>query len=152
MRAEELAGHAIFEFVHAEDLEAVRKLLRDCLSYPAGKHAAEYRFRDKSGSWRLVESIARKLRSDPDEGIILNTRDITHRRMAERAVLAKQEALIRGREELEALAARLFREREDARRRVAAELNGELSQRGRLDPTGGAPGRLCGRPWAVGCV
>ena len=129
MRAEELAGHAIFEFVHAEDVEAVRKLLRDCLSYPAGKHAAEYRFRDKSGSWRLVESIARKLRSDPEEGIILNTRDITHRRMAERAVLAKQNALIRNHEELEALAARLFREREEERRRLAAELNGELSQR-----------------------
>ena len=129
MRPEELAGHAIFEFVHAEDLDAVRKLLRDCLSYPAGKHAAEYRFRDKSGSWRLVESIARKLRSDPEEGIILNTRDITHRRMAERAVLAKQNALIGNREELEALAARLFREREEERRRLAAELNGELSQR-----------------------
>jgi len=127
--SDELAGHAIFEFVHADDVDAVRKLLRDCLSDPVGKHAAEYRFRDKSGSWRLVESIACKLRSDPEEGIILNTRDITHRRTAERAVLARQKALIRDRGELEALAARLFREREEERRRVAAELNGSLHQR-----------------------
>ena len=44
-------------------------------------------------------------------------------------MLAKQKALIRDREELEALAARLFREHEEERRRVAAELNGSLHQR-----------------------
>ena len=49
--------------------------------------------------------------------------------MAEKTLLAKQDALVCHREELEALAARLFREREEERRRVAAELNGNLSQR-----------------------
>jgi PAS domain S-box-containing protein len=129
IKPEELAGHAIFEFVHLDDVAAVRKLLRDCIDHPGRKHAAEYRFRGKDGAWRTLESIARKLRSDPGDGIILNSRDVTHRRIAEKALLAKQEALIRGREELLALAARLFREREAEHRRVATELNGGLIQR-----------------------
>lgn len=41
----------------------------------------------------------------------------------------RPDAAMRNREELEALTARLFREQEEERRRVAAELNGGLSQR-----------------------
>src|ERR1039458_10103473 len=48
--------------------------------------------------------------------------------MAEKTLLAKQDALVRNREELEALAARLFRKQEEERRRVAAQLNGNLTQ------------------------
>jgi PAS domain S-box-containing protein len=129
IRPEELVGHPIFEFVHPDDSDAVRELLRDCLRYPQRKHPCEYRFRNRNGSWRVLESTARKLLSYPEGGIILNSRDITLQKMAEKALLAKQDALVRGREELEALAARLFREREEERRRVAAALNGSLSQR-----------------------
>jgi PAS domain S-box-containing protein len=128
-RAEELTGHRIFEFLHPEDENAVRKLLRDSMSYPSRKHFCEYRIRNPDGSWRMLEGIARKLRSDPAGGIILNSRDITHRKLAEQSLLAKQDALARRRDELEALVARLLREREDERRRMASQLNGNLSQR-----------------------
>jgi PAS domain S-box-containing protein len=128
-RPEELEGRSIFEFVHPEDADAVRKLLRDCLRNPAGKHPCEFRFHNKGGSWRTLEGIARKLLSHPEGGIILNSRDITYRKLAEKTLLAKQESLVRGHEELEALAARLLLEREAERRRLAGELNGNLSQR-----------------------
>jgi two-component system, NarL family, sensor histidine kinase UhpB len=128
-RPEELVGHPIFEFVHADDSDAVRALLRDCRRCAHRKCACEYRFRGRDGSWRMLESIASNLLSHPEGGIVLNSRDITHQKMAEKTLLAKQDALLRDRGELEALAARLFRDREEERRRVAAELNGKLNQR-----------------------
>jgi len=129
IRAAELAGHPIFEFVHPDDSVALRKVLRDSLRYPGRKHACEYRFRNPDGTWRTLEGIARKLLSDPAAGVIVNSRDIAHRKLAERTLLAKQHALARDRERLEALAARLFRQQEEERRQVAAELNGKLTQR-----------------------
>jgi len=126
---EDLVGRPIFDFVHPNDSDAVRKLLRDCLRYPHRKHPAEYRFRDRDGSWRLLESIATNLLSHPEGGIILSSRDITHQKLAEQILAAKQDALARDRRELEVLVARLLREQEDERRLVAAELNGNLSQR-----------------------
>ena len=126
---EELVGHRIFEFVHPDDAGVLGKLLRDCLRYPGRKHSCEYRFRGRDGSWRMLESIARKLVSDPEGGIGVNSRDITHKKMAEETLRAEQDALVRNRQELQGLAARLFREQEEERRRVAAVLYGDLSQR-----------------------
>jgi len=128
MRPEELVGRPIFEFVHPNDSDTVRKLLRDCLFYPHRKHPAEYRFRNRDGSWRLLESTATNLLSHPEGGIILNSRDITHQKLAEQILAAKQDALVRDRRELEALAARLFRKQEEERQRVAAEIDGNLSE------------------------
>jgi PAS domain S-box-containing protein len=157
IRPEELVGHPIFAFVHPDDAGALSKLLRDCQRYPSRKHPCEYRFRNADGSWRAVESIARKLLSHPEGGIILNSRDVTHRKLAEGTLLAKQDALARNCQALEALAARLFREQEEERRRVAAQLNGSLTQQlaavklavamrgapmdSRGDSRGDAPGR-----------
>ena len=129
MRPEELVGHRILEFVHPDDADAVRELLRDCLRYPQRKHCCEYRFHHGNGTWRTLESIASNLLSHPGGGVVLNTRDITHQKLAERTLLAKHDALLRSYEELEALAARLFREQEEERRGVAAQLNGALCQR-----------------------
>ena len=149
IRPEELVGHPIFEFVHPDDLEGVRKLLRECLRDPRRKHPCAYRFRNRDGHWRILESIARKI-SCPEAGIILNSRDITDQKLAEKTLLEKQDALARNGQELEALAARLFREREEERRRVAAELQGNLSQRlaaislqaGHMAPLTAAPGQV----------
>jgi two-component system, NarL family, sensor histidine kinase UhpB len=128
-RPEELVGRPIFEFVHTGDAEAVRGLLRDCLEHPHRRHICEYRFHGRNGSWRTLESVASNLLSHPEGGILLNSRDITHRKLAERTQRAEYDALARDRRELEALAARLLREQEEERRLVAAELNGKLGQR-----------------------
>jgi two-component system, NarL family, sensor histidine kinase UhpB len=129
MRPEEMVGHPMLEFVHPDDVETLRGLLRKCLRHPHIKHRCEYRFRCRSGSWRTVESVGRKLLSNPGGEIVLNTRDVTDQRMVEKTLLAKQDALVRGRADLEALAARLFREREEERHLVAVQLNGKLNQR-----------------------
>jgi PAS domain S-box-containing protein len=129
IRAEALAGRSIFEFVHPDDSPALQQVLRDSLRYPTRKHLCEYRFRNPDGSWRMLEGIARKLSSDRMAGVTLNSRDITHRKLAEQTLLAKQDALRRDRDEWEALTARLLRRQEEEHRHVAAELNGKLSQR-----------------------
>jgi PAS domain S-box-containing protein len=94
IRPEELAGHAIFEFVHPDDSDAIRKLLRDSLRYPHRKHFCEYRFRNRDGSWRYVGRRRPETPLRPGRRrIILNSRDITHRKLAEQSLLAKQDAL-----------------------------------------------------------
>jgi PAS domain S-box-containing protein len=125
----DLVGHPILEFVHPDDVDTVRTLLRECLRYPRLKHPCEYRFRGKDGSWRTLESVASNLLSHPWGGIVLNSRDISRQKAAEQSRIAEQAALVRGREELEVLTARLLRRQEDERRQVAGELNGSLAQR-----------------------
>jgi PAS domain S-box-containing protein len=129
VRAAELAGRPIFEFIHPDDWDAMRQVLRACLRYPRRKQLCECRFRSRDGSWRVLESVASNLHSHPGGGIILNSRDITIQKRAEKTLLARQAALVRDRDDLEALAARLFRTREEERRRLATELNGKLTQR-----------------------
>lgn len=128
-QVEELVGRRIFEFVHPEDSDAVRGVLRDCLRFPGRKHLSEYRFRNKDGSWRMVKSVARVSLTLPAARFVLNSRDITRDKLAEKALRAKHDALLRRRLELESLAARLFRELEEERRRTAAQLQDNLGRR-----------------------
>jgi PAS domain S-box-containing protein len=147
-RPEELVGHAIFEFVHPNDSGRVRTLLRDCLRYTSRKLACEYRFRNRDGSWRMLESAGGNYLSNPESGIILNSRDITYQKMAEKTLLAKQDALLRDREALGALAARLFREQEEERR---TERQTQLAAGGH-EPASVAPGRRRRRSGAIACA
>lgn len=149
-RPGELAGHPIYDFVHPDDSDRLRKLMSECRRYPNLKHPCEYRFRKRDGSWRMLEGVASHLHSRPEGGIILNSRDITHQKLVEKAHLAKQDALVHDRETLQDLALRLFRQRDEERRRVAGELNGKLSQRlasmslhvAQLAAPAGVPGQL----------
>ncbi len=122
----ELLGRQIFEFVHPEDAAAVRQHLRDCRLGAPAKGPCEYRFRNKDGSWRNVESAGRRISSSED--VVLNSRNITHQKLAEEALRTGQAALELRRDELQGLAARLFGEQERQHRALAAELN-YLSQR-----------------------
>ncbi len=91
-RAEELEGRYAFDFVHPEDLAAIRKFFdgerrgSDILGFE------EYRFRHKDGSWRVIESIGQDRLRDPSVGgIIVNSRDTTERRHAEEALKRSEE-------------------------------------------------------------
>ena len=126
----ELVGRQIFEFVHPDDLDAVRTLLRNCLRRPQLRHSAEYRFQDKHGAWLVLESRVRSLVSNPVvAGIVMNSRDITHARRARKALLERQDTLEHDRDELRLLATQLFRDQEDGYRRVAADLRDNLALR-----------------------
>ena len=121
-RADALLGRNFAELVHQEDSPLLAGILHDCAAGNGQKHRAELRIRDGNGSWRVVESVARKLATHPACRIVINSRDITDKKQAERALREKQNFLERQGEELGSLVARLLRQHEDERRRIAAEL------------------------------
>ncbi|MEP6623558.1 MAG: EAL domain-containing protein, partial [Acidimicrobiia bacterium] len=54
----------------------------------------QFRLRDAAGGWRDVEAIARDMTNDPDvEGIVVTTRDVSARRLAERLVTDQAQVL-----------------------------------------------------------
>ncbi|HEX6912493.1 MAG TPA: PAS domain S-box protein, partial [Longimicrobium sp.] len=89
---EELTGEDAFAFVHPDDLPAARALMRDITRQPGTTHQTEFRFRHRDGSWRVLEAMGRTLRpDDADEGVVINSRDVSERRRAEEAVVAAKE-------------------------------------------------------------
>jgi PAS domain S-box-containing protein len=128
-RPKELAGRNISDFAHPDDAESIRKLLRDCQRSPRSQHQAEFRFRNPDGSWRIVESAAKKLQTGPPGFVLVVSRDITRRMPAEKPNVAQDRAQLDQREEMALLAARLFREQEQERRALAVELHDELGWR-----------------------
>jgi PAS domain S-box-containing protein len=127
-QAEELVGHRIYEFVHPEDSATIGGVLSDCLRFPDRRHPTAYRFRNKDGSWRMLESIARVHLAYPMRAIVLNSRDITSQKLAEKALLEKQDALLRQRQDLEYLVTSLWSEQEEQRRQTSLELNHNLGR------------------------
>jgi PAS domain S-box-containing protein len=90
---EEMIRNNSLDLVHPDDLPEVVAALQRLNEKPEGVVTTRYRFRTRDGSWRMLESQARKLSSSPDAPLISNSRDITERWEAEQALLqAKAEA------------------------------------------------------------
>ncbi|AHG89799.1 PAS sensor protein [Gemmatirosa kalamazoonensis] len=87
-------GRNAFEIIHRDDVEATRAGFADLVAHPGTTGVLIYRLRHADGTWRTVESIARTV--DPasaESGLVINTRDVTERRLAEAALArAKEEA------------------------------------------------------------
>jgi PAS domain S-box-containing protein len=83
----ELLGRNAAEFLHPDDVEAMRERFRGFLS--AGDtepelNRFEYRFRHRDGGWRWLESVAVNALANPAVlGIIAHSRDITRRKANE---------------------------------------------------------------------
>ena len=85
----------MFEFIHAADLATVKQAFAGVLVSQEPSKPVEFRFRHRDSGYRVVESVARNLLSNPGvEGVIVNSRDITDRREAE-AALRKHEATLK---------------------------------------------------------
>ncbi|HNR88544.1 MAG TPA: PAS domain S-box protein [Spirochaetota bacterium] len=88
-----------FDNIHPEDRDRVMQEMANALRNGVKKLTLEYRFRHRNGSWLTVESIGSDLRDDPTvSGIVINTRDITERKMSEekvRRLLNDREVLLK---------------------------------------------------------
>jgi len=83
--ADDLLGRSVFDFVDPADRDALRQGFAEAFSDPKPRPATEYRFRHRDGSWRILEGISSRLVSESgDTNLIVNARDVTDRRMAER--------------------------------------------------------------------
>ena len=84
--AEEATGVNVFRdsCIHADDREPFRQQLEQFAHGNPSYVHSEVRFRHRDGTWRLLESISSALGPDsPVVGVIINSRDITGRRLAE---------------------------------------------------------------------
>lgn len=81
---EELIGRNAFELVHPDDLPRVKSAFNEVIRNPEAPLSLQYRFRHKDGSWRVLESTgSNQLQNAVVAGIVVNSRDVTKRVMAE---------------------------------------------------------------------
>src|SRR5438094_9807311 len=90
----ELLDRSAFNLVHPEDLALVAEALARAIQRPNAPQLAEFRFRHRDGSWRVLEAVG-QARVDPAGAahLIVNARDVTQRRRQERALRESKERL-----------------------------------------------------------
>ena len=80
---DELIGQNAFSYIHPDDREEVRARFASAISEGKGK-ANYYRFRNAAGDWRWMESVATNQLDHPEVGaLVINSRDVTERKLAE---------------------------------------------------------------------
>lgn len=95
LNTDEIIAHPS-ELTHPDDLPLVFSLLQNLMQNPSEVLTLQYRFSDKEGKWRWVESTFSNLLSDPSvEAIVINFRDITDRKVAEEEINKLNEELER---------------------------------------------------------
>ena len=91
-RPEELLGTSVFQRVHPDDASRASDEFKRALQTKGRAGAIECRMRHQDGSWRAIEATATNLLHDPVvQGLVINARDITERKLAEAANRAKSE-------------------------------------------------------------
>jgi len=84
---DERIGANIFDYVHPDDAEFAAAKLAEAVASPGLHGPFETRLRHEDGTYRIFEVLANNLLDDPDvRGIIVNSRDVTDRVSAERAL------------------------------------------------------------------
>jgi PAS domain S-box-containing protein len=84
---EEMEGRDSLQLIHPDDRERVMATIAATAAAPGTTGHAEYRYRHRDGGWRLVETFGRTLSpASAEQGMVLNTRDVTERREVEDAL------------------------------------------------------------------
>jgi PAS domain S-box-containing protein len=80
----ELLHKPFFDIVHPDDVSQIKMLIKETLANPGKQIKKEYRSLHKNKRWIYVESIFSNQLSNPAiKGIIVNSRDVSDRKMAE---------------------------------------------------------------------
>ncbi|GEM_PF-1995544 len=87
---EALFGKTPLDLIHPDHRERAKRLFSDLLKRPEERTTTELQFRHRDGAWRWIEGIGTNLLRDPSvRAIVINYRDITDRKEAERALQEK---------------------------------------------------------------
>src|SRR3984957_2901661 len=93
--SEERASTGLFDHVHPDDYEVLREQYRQLVDGEIEEYSREFRFRHKDGSYRWLESSYTSALDNPlIGGVVVNSRDITERKLAE-CRLAQREEVFR---------------------------------------------------------
>ena len=88
----ELVGTAVFDLVHPDDRAGVLDAFARVVGTPGVPLSVELRFLHRDGSWRVLEATGASLLDDPAVGrVVVNSRDVTDRREADRALRRSEE-------------------------------------------------------------
>jgi PAS domain S-box-containing protein len=88
----EVVGRGAFELLHPDERAATMQLVAGLVREPGKVIRAEYRFRHKSGTYRVVEGTSTNRLHEPSvQAIVLNFRDVTERLEADVALRASEE-------------------------------------------------------------
>ncbi|MBU1100196.1 MAG: PAS domain S-box protein [Bacteroidetes bacterium] len=80
-------GKSFFDFIHPEDVDRVERIVKKLSEDPLSIGSAEFRYKRNDNSWVVLESFMQNFEDDPNiEGLIINSRDVTDRRLAEENV------------------------------------------------------------------
>jgi PAS domain S-box-containing protein len=92
-RPEQVLGKRTETLIHPGDLPHVHQMIGAIFAAPGKVVRLEFRIRAEDGSWRVFESLGRTLRADSgDSGAVVNARDVTAHKEAERlAEIAERE-------------------------------------------------------------
>jgi diguanylate cyclase (GGDEF)-like protein/PAS domain S-box-containing protein len=91
-----MLGKSQFDFVHHDDVENMRAKFAELVKQGYIDKPFEFRTRAADGTWRTLESIGKSCLDIPAvRGIVVNTRDVTERRVIEQRIahLAYHDAL-----------------------------------------------------------
>lgn len=98
---DELIGRRAFELFHPDDVPSNQALLQELIEKPGGRVSSEFRLRHKTEAWRWMEAVASNLLAEPSvQAIVVNYRDITERKQAERDLREADRRAIRDYERL----------------------------------------------------
>jgi PAS domain S-box-containing protein len=86
----ELIGRPAFDLIHSEDVRSVAERLAVAFAHPGEPQSAEFRFRHRDGSYRIMEAIGTAHVDDGEVEVIVTSRDVTERRMLEQELLRAQ--------------------------------------------------------------
>jgi PAS domain S-box-containing protein len=79
-----LMGRSVFDFLHPDDVPRTREMLRGVLDQPGVGVPVEFHFRHADGTYRLLEAVGKPLVTDGNlEGVVVNARDVTQRKLQE---------------------------------------------------------------------
>lgn len=82
------------ELTHPDDLLSVQKTIIEIMSEPGKSAVLQYRFRNKSGIYKWIESTFTNLLTEPAvNGIVINFADIQDRKDAEKIISENEERL-----------------------------------------------------------
>jgi PAS domain S-box-containing protein len=91
-RPEERVGKKVFDYAHPDDLAQLKETFRRAMQRPGSLQTTELRVKHADGSWRDLECVGRIRSGDAGETVaIVTARDVTGRKLAERALRESEE-------------------------------------------------------------